>query len=184
MSSNCFYLHNEAQHGILLVSERGKSKSAPDKQPAPIPTRSSSRPFPLPGGRGVSPAPGLSRPPVAPCHPCPLHGGCDHSRPHSITPLSVQHSAPSRAPCGQRDAAGALRSRMGPSLVLSPYTDSDALAATAARRGTPRPSDIRRFSQDEGKRCHPGLCGAGGSVPCGFRGTSPVRAQQMSLQPV
>lgn len=32
MSSNCFYLHNEARLSILLISERRKSKSALDKQ--------------------------------------------------------------------------------------------------------------------------------------------------------
>lgn len=37
MSSNCFYLHNEARLSILLISERRKSKSALDKQLPPPP---------------------------------------------------------------------------------------------------------------------------------------------------
>lgn len=42
VSSNCFYLHNEARLSILLIFERGKSKSALDKQlpptlPSPCP---------------------------------------------------------------------------------------------------------------------------------------------------
>lgn len=41
MSSNCFYLHNEAKLSILLIFERGKSKSALDKQlPPPSPPQS------------------------------------------------------------------------------------------------------------------------------------------------
>lgn len=75
VSSNCFYLHNEAQHGILLVSERGKSKPVPDKQPAPSPTRSSSHPFPRTDGCGVSPAPGSLLPPGSTVPPPALSVG-------------------------------------------------------------------------------------------------------------
>lgn len=43
MSSNCSYLHNEARLSILLIFERGKSKSALDKQ---LPPPSLPKPFP------------------------------------------------------------------------------------------------------------------------------------------
>lgn len=40
VSSNCFYLHNEARLSILLIFERGKSKSALDKQLPLLPPQS------------------------------------------------------------------------------------------------------------------------------------------------
>lgn len=173
VSSNCFYLHNEAQHGILLVSERGKSKPVPDKQPAPSPTRSSSHPFPRTDGCGVSPAPGSLLPPGSTVPPPALSVGAVTADPPPPSPICPCSTAPGGAPCGQ--------------WIPVWFCHHGRTATFSQQRWHPaQPSGPggRRLSQDEGRRCHASSWGAGGSAPCGFHGTSPVRAQQVSLQPV